>query len=255
MKSNKSIRKKASDEYSKDLLQSGLVSDIDHIQDAVLKPVRLSVTMKELGLLLFESAEVRSGFSADLNEINIPVLFAKINGFDEDFESIYKKLKDSEKVDYLSSFYLLKREAYAPKLSDDVLSNFEESYNLAEIFEQANINYLSPQKKTYILSALLSVCSDIASFDQFKERSISDVVSAAIFGNDRLFKMLHHYELLSEPPKLFVDDSSKQPINFEVVVRLLMYHYLFFDVIILSKRAYSSIEEYFPADYYDEFRL
>ncbi len=255
MENKKSIRKKASEDYSENLLKSGLVSNVNDLEEVALRPVRLSVTWEEFCLLLFERPEVRTGYSVDVDEINIPVLFVKINGMTKEVESIIKRANSADNIYLLNSFHMFKREAFSTCFDGGTFLTIGDEESQKLILNHENISYLSPLKKRLVMKALKQICEDIRSIKSFNDKTNKDILSAAIVGNERLFKMFHEYDISAEPSKIIINDKTKSPINFQTIVRLLMYHYLFFDVIIISKNGYSSIEGYLPRSCYDEFMV
>ncbi len=256
MKIKQSVRKEASEEINKELVKSGLYPNGDGELIQNISPLRLSTTREELDLLLFEESAVRSGFSVDDTEVTVPVLFSKVNGNSDLLDKVKDiKSKNLCPIDMLSNFHLLKREAYSSRIIDEKIFVETGKLNKVYLYSFDEISYLNTQKKKMLINAIESIIEEKFDIDILVDVSDIDIVKSALFANERMYKLFHEANFNSVVPKLIISDLSKSTLNYQAVVRLLMYHYLCMDVIIFSKKSYSSIEDYLPREYYDVFNI
>ncbi len=226
-----------------------------------IEPLRLQTTYDEAKLLFFERSLVRPAFnfkqlkiemaegstteeesaSSTNSEIIMPILFFKADGEDADFnKKIHEyRQKHNKEVIYYTSFNPLD---YHPKKIDKI----DES----ELMKRVEISHLSKAKKLLFCEAYQQLK---IWHNEFNLEIQGEELMSTILDSKAIIDAFHHSSAEQTPAKLVINDNQKNSLGKYAIVRLLLAHSLAFDVAILSKNAYASIENIVGEQYYDHF--
>ncbi len=207
-------------------------------------PIRLETTYPEALLLLFEDGVVRPGFKIEGDVVDYPCLFFKVNGAADD---LVKRMHDWRTSHVKTSlvyggFHMLDR---APNTA--ALKMAREAGGAVEEIEA--LSYLSPAKKKQLAKAYENA---LAWAEQLKiDLSEEEMCAALLFDNKSIVDAFHHVNPSDSNAKCLVNDSQKRSVGAYGALRILFMHALGFDVIVISKNSYASIENVLDAEMFD----
>ncbi len=253
MEIKKSIKKIASDEYKTDMLKSGINLDLDISP----KPIRMSSTITEFISYFFEPASIREGYVVNENQYLVPVFITKIDGDSSELLSIIrdKHTNNKDVIDIITGYHFLKRPVFCSDNFDDDKIFDNKKLNRSYISNIDFISSLCKAKRNLLFNAIETIIEYKKDIEILSNIDNKDIVKASIFQNDRLFKMYCKSDLELTPSKLVILDTDRTDLNWQAIVRFMLYHYLCFDILVLSKHSYSCIENYLPKFYYDLHKL
>lgn len=216
-----------------------------------LDPIRLKTTYEEANLLLFEKSVVRPAFKIENDVIDYPCLLMKVDGpADQLVADLHKWKGDHVKTTLMyGGFHMIDRMPNAQSLNaaQEVLDG-EVQLNTLE-----QLSFTAPVKQNMLISAYQQVVEWVA------EMAIKiepyQLLAACLIDNKNVIDAFHYASPVESPPKCAIVDSQRQVLNEIAMVRLLMMHALGFDVVIISKQSFASIENYLPAEFYDHHKV
>ncbi len=207
-------------------------------------PIRLETTYAEALLLLFEDSVVRPGFKVEADAVDYPCLFFKVNGL---ADSLVKKLHDwrashTKTTLVYGGFHMLDREpnTAALKMARETAGGVEQIESLS---------YLSPVKKKQLAKAF----DNALAWAKQSKIELSDEAMRAtlLFDSKAIVDAFQQVKPADSNAKCLVNDSQKRSISPYGALRILFMHALGFDVIIISKNSYASIENVINQDMFD----
>ncbi len=207
-------------------------------------PLRLETTYAEALLLLFEDSVVRPGFKVEDDAVDYPCLFFKVNGAADD---LIKRLHDwrannSKTTLVYGGFHMLDR-----KPSTAALKLARETAGGVEDIEL--LSYLSPAKKRQLAKAYDNA---LAWAKQSKiDLSDEEMRATLLFDSKTIVDAFQQVNPIDTNAKCTVNDSQKRSISAYGALRILFMHALGFDVIIISKNSYASIENIIDETLFD----
>ncbi len=243
MKTEATAVREAQDDLEKALGKANSFYKAGSYDDLTIEPLRLQTTYKEAKLLFFERSIVRPAFAVDEEKIVLPILFFKADGEDQQFRNelhSYRQKHNKEVLMY-SSFLAINHKAQSLK------SNKVDNTALEQRDE---IKYLAPAKKEHFLKVL----AELEEWRQNYALTLSaDELIATAFDSKEIIKAFHFSNAEQTPAKLIINDNQKNSLNDYALVRFCLAHLLGFDVCVLAKNSYASIENYLPAERFDHF--
>ncbi len=222
-----------------------------------LSPIRLVTTKEEFSVYLFLDAFVRPGFEVEDGVAQIPHLFCKLDGSVDDMIIELQKLKraNSEKVEILhgfnkmnkkptTSFFETKPGWYDDETGIDIDAAFMDTIN--------SLGHLRPKYRYNFLEAVNRVLEAVKSDALLINPPTPRVVLETLIYNSAIVvDMYHRFDYQFMVPKFIVIDSSQYGLNPYGALRLMLMNELGFDVVIVSKDSYSSIENVISPDEYE----
>lgn len=216
-----------------------------------LDPIRLKTTYEEANLLLFEKSVVRPAFTIEDDVIDYPCILMKVDGpADQLVADLHKWKADHVKTTLMyGGFHMIDRMPSALSLNtaQEILDG-EVQLNALE-----QINYTAPVKQKMLIGAYHQVVEWVAEMAIHIEPY--QLLAACLIDNKNVIDAFHYVSPVDSPPKCAIVDSQRQVLNEVAMVRILMMHALGFDVVIISKQSFASIENYLPAQFYDRHKV
>lgn len=253
MKTQDTIRKNAEEEIRASFHESGFSVNSGDLDNRLPSSIRISTTKEEFIAYLFEKAYLRPNFLLNENQLEIPVFFTKA---DKNSESFISDIRERFRLDphrflMFSGFHILKRCSVDANSLDAGVIDDDGIVNSALCNQIDEIAKLKPKKRFHFFDAITRIVRNKSSYPVFENVSAGDIFAYCVFDNAGILKAFNesHYEDI--PPKVIVVDTNKSTLNPCAVCRLLLAHYLCFDIVVASYKNYSSIENYFPEDSYD----
>ncbi len=220
------------------LYKQGALADYDVV------PLRLETTYHEACLLLFEKSVVRPGFKLTAQAVDYPCLFFQVDGA---IEELVKRARawhsnNHKTTLYYSNFKMLGR---APQASA-VQAAQQQGADIAQI---EPLSFLSTAKKKQ-LAAAYKQTQQWAKSCQLS-LSEAEICAACLYDNAKIIDAFHHGNAEQSNAKCFVDVVQKSTVNDYAAIRLLLMHALAFDVVVMSKDGYASIENIIDQSLFD----
>ncbi len=225
------------------------------IENSIPSSIRISTKKEDFENLLFEKATLREGFHADNQEIQVPVFISKLNNNSQEFVSKIRedyRLRPNNMVMF-SGFHILKNEA---KNNETIAKNVITEDGEVDVILAGQIDEireLKPAKRKILYLAIKKIVATKADIEAIAELSAYEIFNYAVLENDKVLNVFNNADFNNTPPKCVVVDSGKSTLNQCAVLRLLLMHVLAFDIVVSSYKSHTSIEDYFPEDYYDVY--
>ncbi len=214
------------------------------LNDHKIVPIRLETTFDEAMLLLFEKSIVRPGFQVNEDSIDYPCLFFKVDGAVDNLVKLAHEWRAAHTKTTLlySNFHMIGR---APQPA--ALQAVEQT--ISDINNVETISFLAQFKKDLLNDALKNTIAWAK--DCAIELSETEIKAACLYESQMIIDVFHQAKPEQSNAKCFINSAQKNEINHYAAVRLLFMHALGFDVVIISKNSYASIENIISANYYD----
>lgn len=253
MKTQDSIRKSAEEEIRSSFHESGFSVNSGDLDDRMPTSIRISTTKEEFIAYLFEKAYLRPNFLLNEHQLEIPVFFAKADKNSESFISDVRERYrlNPNKYVMLSGFHILKRCSVNLNTIEDGIIDDEGIINTALSNQIDEISKLKPKKRFHFFDAVAQIVRNKSSYPELENISAKELFAYCVFDNNNILRAFNESHYDDIPPKVIVIDTNKSTLNACAVCRLLLAHYLCFDIVVASYKNYSSIENYFPEDSYD----
>ncbi|MCK8058273.1 MULTISPECIES: YceG family protein [unclassified Fusibacter] len=211
--------------------------------------LRLATTVDELSLLLFEPYEYRPGFHADERQVTLPCFFTKVDGHTHQLMSTARKWKQDHNRTTLvyGGFHSLDQRptTYSVKTAKEL-----DQSALKEKQDLEPLAHLSEVKKDRVVQSAFKVMQWLDGELKLSYKK-PELLAALLLDNRHILDAYHHTELTQTVPKCIVEDNQKKVPSVIALARMLMMHALGFDVLVVSKHHYSSIENYLPIEWFD----
>ncbi len=229
--------------------------------DYNVEPLRLQVTKDEIISYIQVDAFVRPGFTISENSVDIPHLFIKIDGEYKELINSLKKIKKikPEKVTFidnvllinkkpLTSFFATKPSWYDDETGIDVDKAMEENID--------SLMILKPKYRENYLKAADRVIKNVNSGAILVNKpTIRVMMETLIYNNTKVVEMFHDFDYQYMIPKFVISIDSEKTANVYAVLRMMLMSELGFDVIVMDKEGYSSIENLLSADEFDVYSI
>ncbi len=235
---------------------SGIIGADKHIykpwqlEDYTLETVHLQGTIDDF-MLLFDCANyTRPKFEVADDTVYAPNFFVKLNGAVEGFELDVKALS-KRRGDIVANYSSFQKMATAPRhrpfKGRPEWFTEDDRIDVAAALKKplGNIRHLRPAYQKNYLMAINRVLEIVNSDDFLPSKPTGrDVLETLLFNSNKIIRMYHNFDYQYLAPKFVVTDNNSFTISTYAVIRLLMMHALGFDVVIVSKDGYASIENY-----------
>lgn len=253
MKTQDSIRKSAEEEIRASFHESGFSVNSGDLDERMPSSIRISTTKEEFIAYLFEKAYMRPNFVLNEHQLEIPVFFTKADKNSESFISDVRERYRLAPNKYLmlSGFHILKRCSYDYYRLDDAIIDEAGIVNTAICNQIDEVSKLKPKKRFHFFDAIAQIVRNKAAYPELAGVSAKELLCYCIYDNNNMLRAFNESHYDDIPPKVIVVDTNKSTLNACAVCRLLLAHYLCFDIVVASYKNYSSIENYFPEDTYD----
>ncbi len=214
------------------------------LNDHKIVPIRLETTYDEAMLLLFEKSIVRPGFNIAEQTIDYPCLFFKVDGaVDELVKKAHAWRAENVKTTLLySNFHMIGR---APQPS--ALQNLAQQG--ADVNQIESLSFLSQSKKEQLNDA----CQNTIAWAKESNIDLSetDIRAICLYDSKMVIDAFHQAKPEASNAKCFINSAQKNEVNNYAAIRLLLMHALGFDVVIISKNNYASIENKINCEFFD----
>ncbi len=231
------------------------------LEDYIVEPLRIEGTIDDVLLLANNKAYARPGFKTEDNRVTVPNLFVKFNGDVKGFYLDMKQLQ-SDRSDIVTIYDTFKRMAAKPRktplISKPSWYNPDGGIDVDAALAAGigNLQVLRPGYQRNYLLALNRVLARVKSDAYLAERPTDrTVIETLLFNSNKIIRMFHKFDYQYVNPKFIVLEESGLSINAFAVLRLMMMDALGFDVFILSKEGYASIENYLSDDICKQYFL
>ncbi len=225
------------------------------IENSIPSSIRISTNKEDFESQLFVKAPLREGFQEHKDEIQIPVFISKLNNNSQEFISKIRedfRLRPNNTLMF-SGFHILKNE---PKSYERIPKNVISEDGEVDVILAGQIDEiraLTPAKREILYLAIKKIVATKNDIEAIAELSALDIFSYAILENEKVLTVFNNADFKNIPPKCVVVDSGKSILNPCAVFRLLLMHVLAFDIVVSSYKSHTSIEDYFPENYYDVY--
>lgn len=225
--------------------------------DHNIQPLRLQVTKEEITSYLQVDAFVRPGFLIEHNTVDVPHLFVKIDG---DYPELMKSLKKiqkikPEKVTFIDNVLLINKKPITsffttkPDWYDD-----EQGIDIDKAMEETidSLMLLKPQYRKNYLKAVDRVIKSVSKGSILIKNPTSRVIlETLIYNNRKVVEMFHDFDYQYMVPKLVINIDSEKMVSIYAVLRMMLMSELGFDVIVMEKEGYSSLENILSSTEFD----
>jgi hypothetical protein len=258
--------------------------------DYKVKPDTLKTTYDEIVLLGKQEAMIRPGWNIGIREINVPNLFAKVNGVHEDVK-VYREEVNSL-VEEDNTLFFKKFPLYKKKYKKNVSKAFFQMSDLNGVVDKERLltseywkyKRLNPVMQEIMADKIVELCRipSLWKYDNFKVKvnlSIIDKIKAFILSladkeekekrdmklstfavltnlDEELVDLLKGFDYPLKVPKIIVYNNNKgRGMTFGDALTLMFMNALGVDIIIYNPAGASDIENYIKEGYYDVHRL
>ncbi len=234
----------ADDQLTELLGVEGRLYKEDILNDHQIVPIRLVTTYEEAMLLLFEKSIVRPGFKINDKSIDYPCLFFKVNGAVDDLvnKAHAWRAANTKTTLLYSNFHMIGR-APQPTALQSAEQTASDANNIAAL------SYLSQFKKEQLNIAIQNTLEWAK--DCKIDLSETEIYATCLYQSDVILDAFHNVNPAASNAKCFINSTQKNEINYYAAVRLLFMHALGFDVVVISKNSYASIENIILDKYFD----
>ncbi len=254
MKKVKTEAAKAEAELNQLLGEENRIHKSHVLQYRKIEPLQIEGIADDILLLLFEPNYVRPGFKVESDIAEIPSIFCKLTGDVDNFLADFR-LWQKNNLSPICINRGYKGIAKPPRkhvfnkrpkwFSSEKGINVE----MALTSDLGPLNLLSPAYRRNYLEAVNNVLAlfkqTTFSFTKLTEREILETL---LFNSNKIIKMFHNYDYQKHAPKFVIDESGKTIISQFAFVRMLLMQNLGFDVILLSKDGFASIENFVSSE-------
>ncbi len=226
-----------------------------NVENCIPSSVRISTSKEDFEYQLFERATERNGFEENGDLVQVPVFISKLNQRSQDFIS---KVREDYRLNpnnmlMFSGFHILKNDNVDyEKIPSSVITD-DGQVDVILAGQVDEIKGLKPDKRRILYAAIKKIVDSKGDIDEIANLSAHEVFLYAVSKNEKVLSVFNQANFNNTPPKCVVIDSGKSSLNPASVLRLLLMHTLAFDIVIASYKSHTSIEDYFPENYYDVY--
>lgn len=258
MKVYQTVTKEADVELDQLLGKENRIYKPRQLNEMNINPIRLSTTSDELALYLYESAYIRPEFKVEGNVVQIPCFFAKVEGHIEQYISAARdySAKHNKLIVISSGYHMLERRGLLMGLDKNIFVDGKLNVNMA--MDNSKLSFLKPEKRLNYLNAINRILEwiDMGIVDKPENSETKEeLVEIFLNNNQKIVEMFHEYDYQETPPKYIINVMQRRKPNVLAVYRMLLMHALGFDVIIVSDKGYSGVENYLKPVYYDSHNV
>ncbi len=214
------------------------------LNDHKIVPIRLETTYDEAMLLLFEKSVVRPGFQITEQTVDYPCLFFKVDGNVDDLvKKAHSWRAENVKTTLLySNFHMIGR-APQPSAIQSAQNQVEDANQIV------SLGFLSQSKKAQLNDAFQNTVKWVK--DSNIDLSETDMRAICLYDSKMVIDAFQQVKPENSNAKCFINSAQKNEVNNYAAVRLLFMHALGFDVVIISKNSYASIENKINDKFFD----
>lgn len=253
----------ASKRISEELLnESGFIKPWQ-LQDRMIKNLLLNTTVDEISIYWDEPAKLKPGFKFDANIVEIPVLFAKIDGIYSDrmeYIEFIEKFRNSRYtyfLEYSGYTNVFAREFIKNAFSLSFLLSTDVKLDKKPIINNPDytISTLSIQQQIMILEKV----EELFEGNMFMEGlNVEDKIRGlyTVLHMDKQFiRMINEFDYSNVNPKLVLYMGKSYLLSKEICFLMLLLSKIGFDIVVLSAGGENTIENIINNKLIDHHRL
>ena len=241
---NETIGYKAKKELEKIIYNDSGVYRFKQFKSA--ESTQILMSYDEIKILWDQEIKYRPGFSVKAEKVNMPVIFAKINGIDGNTRLYWKSIKElmtentivyKGKIGIRNSFFEKLKIAFKGFLNTNKL-------NVDKLRKSKDFKYYSLPSylREHILEKAQHIIENNIIKDVVSKNVDLDVLSVALKLPNNIIKLLNSFDFTARNPKIiFIANENRLLTTPETIFLVLMY-YLGFDVLIFTPTGVSNIE-------------
>lgn len=244
--------KKAQNELDNLLGKESLIYKDNNLEECKIETIRLSSTLEEFILLLFEKAYIRPAFEINNEVVKIPYFLSVIDGNINDFLKKLDKyiLKNRKNVVYQVNYTMLNRKVNIKYFDLTVFDGMRISDKLLECDK---ISFLRKEKRRNYIDAINKLLEYESMGLIPKYDNKLELVENLFYNNDKVIEMYHNFDYKNTPPKYFINIVSKYKPDIIAIHKIIFMNLLGFDVILITESGYDSFDSFISSDCYDRY--
>lgn len=231
----------------------------DILNSSLPKALRLSSSFEEWRAWWPEPAYIRPGFLVAEDQVYIPCFLALISRVKEtrirDLIGFEPQTSKGQGLVYFNSFHMLSRFVPHENQPLEIEINTPDFLTLAMAMSFKPLDGLNPNKRRAYFEAIAQVIRLWPQIQPKSNLSAQQVFYQLIYGCDRIQEIFGLSIYQDQVVKCVIRHQQKDKADELAALRILLMHFLCFDIVILMSDAQASIEDYLPEAFYDKHIL
>ena len=246
---NESVGYKAKKELEKIIYEDSGIYRFKQFKKA--KPLQLLIAYDEIKIFWDQEIKFRTGFSVENDTVNMPVIFAKVNGLAEKSNFIgryryWEKVKEfmtENAIIYKNSISI--RTGFFEKFKIALQGFFDkgklnlEKFRFSKFFKYYSLpNYL----REHILDKVKYIIDNDILKNNISKNIDLDILAIASKLPYSVIKKINEFDFTKRNPKVIFITTKHRLLTASEVIYLVLLYYIGFDVLIFAPNGVSNIE-------------
>ena len=220
--------------------------------------ITLQTMYEEIFILWEQELKYRTGFSANQDNVSIPVIFSKVSGVKDGQVSDYwlniKKLITPDTIvinnlPWVSSFSPMKQ------FATQFLQNGKLNKNKIKSHKNYPYNILRNEMQEHLLDKIQVLLDEKLICGTYQNGTEYTIIATALNLDKNLLRAIQKFDFTKKNPKLLFILTTEKTFSLEESIMAAFLHLIGFDILFFVPTGYQCIEQHFNQQIINEYQI